>query len=142
MATPAREEGGGLLDTSSAKQDEVDSRGVRRSEATELPEGLLFFLRKSSAITLIIKPARWSRLCCVTYVSIRLYEDIAQNEEYCENPHRYRYLFESAGNGVGCNVRDDSDEDTVGDAVCKRHKDDRDESGDALAIIFPVDALH
>ena len=41
MATPAREEGGGLLDTSSAKQDEVDSRGVRRSEATELPEGLL-----------------------------------------------------------------------------------------------------
>ena len=31
MATPAREEGGGLLDTSSAQQDEVDSRGVRTS---------------------------------------------------------------------------------------------------------------
>ena len=130
-------------DSELSRSDDDDGVGrVRRSEATELPEGLLFFLRKSSSVTLIIKPARWSRLCSVTYVSIRLYEDIAQDEEYCENPHRYRYLFESAGNGVGCHVRDDSDEDTVGDAVCKRHKDDRDESGDALAIIFPVDALH
>ena len=42
MATPAKEEGGCLLDTSSAKQDEVDRRRVRRSEATELPEDLAF----------------------------------------------------------------------------------------------------
>ena len=31
MATPAKEEGGCLLDTSSAKQDEVDRRRVRVS---------------------------------------------------------------------------------------------------------------
>lgn len=31
MATPAREEGGCLLDASSAEQDEVDSRRVRLS---------------------------------------------------------------------------------------------------------------
>ena len=42
MATPAREEGGCLLDTSSAKQDEVDSRRVRVSVANELSEGLTF----------------------------------------------------------------------------------------------------
>ena len=44
MATPAKEEGGCLLDTSSAQQDEVDSRRVRRSVATELPEGFAFSL--------------------------------------------------------------------------------------------------
>ena len=54
MATPAREEGGCLPDTSSAKQDEVDGRRVRRSVATELPEDLAFLRQRRSGLVIIL----------------------------------------------------------------------------------------
>ena len=63
MATPAREEGGCLLDTSSAKQDEVDSRRVRRSAATELPEDLAFCGKGERVVSRRYILLRWGGSC-------------------------------------------------------------------------------
>ena len=75
-------------------------------------------------------------------VSYTLNKNVFADEQCSQDPHGDGDVLELAGNSVAENIGDDTEEDTVRDAVCKRHHDEGDESGDCLAVVVPVDCLH
>ena len=68
-------------------------------------------------------------------------KDIFADEQRSQDPHSDGDVLEAAGHCVAEHVGDDTQQDTVGNAVGQRHHDDGDEGGNGLAIVVPVDAL-
>ncbi len=68
-----------------------------------------------------------------------LKNDVLYNKEDRENIHEGLDLLGISGAKVDDNVRNNTDADTVGDAVGKRHKKECKECGNSLGSIFKID---
>ena len=69
-------------------------------------------------------------------------KDILDDKQHGEDVKRGVELLPVGAQHVDGNIRDNATEDTVGDAVCKRHHDDGDESRDSFGIVVEVDVLY
>lgn len=84
----------------------------------------------------------YRELSPTTIPSDALDKDVLADKERRKYPHRDRDLLELAGDSVAEDIRDNAQEDAVGNAVGKRHHYKGYEGGDSLAVVFPVDALN
>ena len=55
---------------------------------------------------------------------IRLKENVLKNKQYCKNIHKGLDLLGITGEEIDHNIRDNTDADTLGNAVGKRHNEE------------------
>ena len=66
---------------------------------------------------------------------------VLHHKQHCQYIQRDVEFLEVAADNVDGNVRDNTAEDTVRNAVCQRHHDDGDECRDRLSKVVEVDIL-